>query len=201
MELLLSICLGLGLSAACGFRVFVPMLVMSIAANAGHLHLLPAFAWIGSPAAIVAFGVATAIEVGGYYIPWVDHLLDTAATPAAVRSAQRPTACRLCEARDTSRIATASQPTGRTTSRTSSSANGTRFETDVNARCTAGYKPVEYHRSTMDGDSGSTAAATPATRMHRIQTRRTAPFTVLRANLFHTTSVISAVYADYTAAT
>jgi len=84
MELLLSICLGLGLSAACGFRVFVPMLVMSIAANSGHLNLIPAFAWIGSPAAIVAFAVATALEVAGYYIPWLDHFLDTLATPAAV---------------------------------------------------------------------------------------------------------------------
>jgi hypothetical protein len=84
MELLLSICLGLGLSAACGFRVFVPLLVMSIAANAGHLHLVPAFAWIGSPAALVAFGVATVLEIGGYYIPWLDHFLDTVATPAAV---------------------------------------------------------------------------------------------------------------------
>ncbi len=84
MELLLSICVGVGLSAACGFRVFVPLLVMSVAANAGHLHLAPSFAWIGSPAALVAFGLATALEVGGYYIPWLDHFLDTLATPAAV---------------------------------------------------------------------------------------------------------------------
>jgi hypothetical protein len=84
MEFLLSICIGIGLSAACGFRVFVPMLVMSIAANAGHLHLAPAFAWIGSPAALVAFGLATALEITGYYIPWLDHLLDTLATPAAI---------------------------------------------------------------------------------------------------------------------
>jgi hypothetical protein len=84
MELLLSICVGIGLSAACGFRVFVPMLVMSIAANSGHLQLASSFAWIGSPAALIAFGLATALEVTGYYVPWLDHFLDSIATPAAI---------------------------------------------------------------------------------------------------------------------
>jgi hypothetical protein len=84
MELLLSICIGVGLSAACGFRVFVPLLVTSIAANSGHLHLVPAFHWIATPAALVTFSVATVLEIGGYYIPWLDHFLDVLATPAAV---------------------------------------------------------------------------------------------------------------------
>jgi uncharacterized protein DUF4126 len=81
---LLSICLGVGLSAACGFRVFVPLLVMSIASLSGHLTLTPGFQWIGTYPALITFGVATAVEVAGYYIPWVDHALDTIATPAAV---------------------------------------------------------------------------------------------------------------------
>ena len=84
MELLLSVCIGLGLSAACGFRIFVPLLVTSIAAHSGHLNLASSFQWIGSPAALTAFSIATALEIGGYYIPWVDHFLDTVATPAAV---------------------------------------------------------------------------------------------------------------------
>ena len=84
MELLLSLCVGLGLSAACGFRVFVPLLVTSIAAHSGHLHLAPSFAWIGSPAALTAFSLATALEIGGYYVPWLDHFLDAVASPAAV---------------------------------------------------------------------------------------------------------------------
>ena len=84
MEVLLSICLGIGLSAACGFRVFVPLLVMSIAALSGHLHLAHGFEWIGSYPALIAFSVATALEIAGYYIPWLDHLLDTIATPAAI---------------------------------------------------------------------------------------------------------------------
>src|SRR5438067_3098081 len=84
MDLLLSVCIGIGLSAACGFRIFVPLLFMSIAANSGHLHLAPSFGWIGSTGALVAFGVATVLEVGAYYIPWLDHFLDTLATPAAI---------------------------------------------------------------------------------------------------------------------
>jgi hypothetical protein len=84
MEFLLSLCVGLGLSAACGFRVFVPLLVMSIAVKGGYLTLSPGFAWIGSDTALIAFGIATALEIAGYYVPWVDNFLDTVATPAAV---------------------------------------------------------------------------------------------------------------------
>jgi len=84
METLMSICLGIGLSAACGFRVFVPLLVMSIASLSGHLTLAHGFEWIGSYPALVTFSIATCLEVAGYYIPWVDHVLDTLATPAAL---------------------------------------------------------------------------------------------------------------------
>jgi Domain of unknown function (DUF4126) len=87
MDGLLSIGLGLGLSAACGFRVFVPLLVMSLAALSGHLHLAPGFEWIGTVPALLAFATATLIEILAYSIPWLDHLLDTLATPAAVLAA------------------------------------------------------------------------------------------------------------------
>jgi hypothetical protein len=84
MELVLSICLGIGLSAACGFRVFVPLLAMSIAALAGHLGLAPGFEWIGTWPAFACFLTATILEVAAYYVPWLDNLLDSIATPAAV---------------------------------------------------------------------------------------------------------------------
>jgi hypothetical protein len=84
METLLSVCLGIGLSAACGFRVFVPLLIMSIASMSGHLTLAHGFQWIGTYPALMTFSVATGLEITGYYIPWFDHLLDTLATPAAV---------------------------------------------------------------------------------------------------------------------
>jgi hypothetical protein len=84
METLTCICLGIGLSAACGFRVFVPLLFMSMASLSGHLTLSSGFAWIGTYPALITFGVATGLEIAGYYVPWVDHLLDTLATPAAI---------------------------------------------------------------------------------------------------------------------
>ena len=84
METLLGVAVGLGLSAACGFRVFVPLLAMNLASLTGHLHLASGFTWIGNSSATVAFATATIIEVFGYYIPWLDHALDVAATPAAV---------------------------------------------------------------------------------------------------------------------
>ncbi len=84
MELLLSLCIGVGLSAACGFRVFVPLLIMSIAAKTGHLTLMPAFQWIGSDIALWTFAIATIIEIGAYYIPFLGHALDVIATPAAI---------------------------------------------------------------------------------------------------------------------
>jgi len=84
MDTFLGIAVGLGLSAACGFRVFVPLLVMNLASLGGQLHLASGLAWIGSYYATVAFATATIVEVFGYYIPWVDHALDVAATPAAI---------------------------------------------------------------------------------------------------------------------
>ena len=84
METLLSICVGIGLSAACGFRVFVPLFVMSVASRAGHLTLSPPFEWIGTYPALIAFAIATCVEIAGYYLPWVDNLLDMIATPAAI---------------------------------------------------------------------------------------------------------------------
>jgi len=84
MGTLLSVAVGLGLSAACGFRIFVPMLVMSIAAKAGYLTLAGSFEWIGSTPALIALASATALEIGAYYLPLIDNLLDTVATPAAV---------------------------------------------------------------------------------------------------------------------
>lgn len=84
METLLSILIGLGLSAACGFRVFVPLLIANLASRSGHLVLADGFTWLASDVALWAFGAATVLEIAGYYIPWVDNLLDALATPTAV---------------------------------------------------------------------------------------------------------------------
>jgi hypothetical protein len=84
METAVSIALGIGLAAAAGFRVFVPLLALSIAGLTNTLELSQGFAWIGTVPALIAFGTATVMEVAAYYIPWVDNILDSIATPAAV---------------------------------------------------------------------------------------------------------------------
>ncbi|MNU41011.1 hypothetical protein D3C71_297360 [compost metagenome] len=85
-EIIMAVLLGIGLSASCGFRVFVPMLVTALATHFGWFPgwIHNQFAWMGSMAAIVAFGSASVLEIAAYYIPVVDHALDTIATPLAV---------------------------------------------------------------------------------------------------------------------
>ena len=82
-DLGLSIVLGVALAAATGFRVFLPMLVVSMASYTGHLSLGDGFAWLGTPAALTMLGAAALAEIAAYYIPGVDNLLDALATPAA----------------------------------------------------------------------------------------------------------------------
>ena len=84
MESVLSVIVGLGLAASCGFRVFVPLLVTSVAAIAGYLELAEGFAWIGTWTAFSAFAIAAFLEIAAYYIPWLDNLLDTIASPIGV---------------------------------------------------------------------------------------------------------------------
>ena len=84
MDTVLSIALGIGLAAAVGFRVFLPLLIASVAAHAGHLHLNESFAWLGSLTAVTMLGVAATVEVLADYIPAVDNLLDTVTAPLAL---------------------------------------------------------------------------------------------------------------------
>lgn len=80
----LPLCLGIGLSAAVGFRVFLPFLVMGLLQRF-HLYTLPeGFQWIATNAALLTFGIAAVLEVAAYFIPWLDHLLDTITTPLAM---------------------------------------------------------------------------------------------------------------------
>jgi hypothetical protein len=89
---LVSVAVGLGLAAACGFRVFVPLLIASLAAHFGHLPLAGGFEWLASLPALLALGTATVLEIGAYYMPWLDHALDLVATPAAVLAGMLATA-------------------------------------------------------------------------------------------------------------
>ena len=84
LEIILSLSLGLGLAAACGFRIFIPPLMMGVGSRFDLYNLEGSFIWVGEDWAIAVFAIATLLEIGGYYVPWIDNLLDTVATPAAV---------------------------------------------------------------------------------------------------------------------
>jgi len=79
----LSVVLGIALAAATGFRVFLPMLIVSAAAYTGHLPLDSSFAWLGTPSALAMLSVAALVEILAYYIPVIDNLLDSVSTPAS----------------------------------------------------------------------------------------------------------------------
>jgi uncharacterized membrane protein len=84
LQPLLSIALGVGLAAATGFRVFVPLLIAGLAAHAGWIPLTNSFSWLSSTPALLMLGTAAVVETFAYYIPGVDHLLDVLAGPASI---------------------------------------------------------------------------------------------------------------------
>ena len=83
METVISICLGIGLAASAGFRVFVPLFVLSLATHYGYVPVGESFLWIGSTTAMICLGIATLVEIAAYYVPFIDNLLDTIAIPLA----------------------------------------------------------------------------------------------------------------------
>lgn len=84
LETIISILLGISLAAAVGFRIFVPLLIMSLASMAGFLSLSSGFEWIGTFPALIVFIVASLFEIAAYFIPFFDNLLDTIAAPTAI---------------------------------------------------------------------------------------------------------------------
>jgi hypothetical protein len=83
LETILSICLGIGLAASVGFRVFLPLFALSLAAYFNIWELNESWSWIGGTAALITFGIATLVEIFAYYIPFIDNVLDTIAMPLA----------------------------------------------------------------------------------------------------------------------
>lgn len=83
MELIWSIALGVTLSAAAGFRAFLPLFLLGVMQRydlmAGH-SLGSGFAWISSDTGILCLSVATTVEVLADKIPAVDHALDSLMT-------------------------------------------------------------------------------------------------------------------------
>jgi len=83
-ESLLGIALGIGLAAATGFRIFVPLLIAGLAARFGYLPLGDGFQWLASSTALFTLGTAAVFEMLAYFIPGVDHVLDIIASPATL---------------------------------------------------------------------------------------------------------------------
>lgn len=84
MDAAIAIAVGLGLAAATGLRVFLPLFVLGVAAATGTVPLADGWEWVGSKGALIGLGTAMVLEIAGYYIPWVDQALDVVATPAAI---------------------------------------------------------------------------------------------------------------------
>jgi Domain of unknown function (DUF4126) len=84
LNTMIEVLLAVSLSAAAGFRVFVPLLAMSAAAVLGHFDLPTQLDWAETPQALAMLAIACGLEIGGYYIPWFDHGLDLISTPAAM---------------------------------------------------------------------------------------------------------------------
>lgn len=81
---IISACIGVGLAACCGFRIFVPILIAGMATKLHIIGTMAGFEWISSWPALLLLSVATLVELGAYYIPWLDNALDTLAAPAAI---------------------------------------------------------------------------------------------------------------------
>ncbi len=84
IEIAVAIVTGIGLSAACGFRIFLPLLALNLASMFGYIGLAPGFEWIAGFPVTVAFSLATTLEVVAYYVPWLDNVMDTIASPVSV---------------------------------------------------------------------------------------------------------------------
>ena len=87
-DILVASSLGLGLAAASGFRVFIPPFLYGLFLRLDMVPIsIPMTGiseWMASDIGLIILGVAMIVEILGYYIPWIDNLLDTIASPAAI---------------------------------------------------------------------------------------------------------------------
>lgn len=82
-ETIISIFLGVGLAASVGFRIFLPLFALSLAAHFNFWNLNESWQWIGTFPALITLGIAMFVEIFGYYLPFIDNILDTIAIPLA----------------------------------------------------------------------------------------------------------------------
>jgi Domain of unknown function (DUF4126) len=84
LDLAFPLALGVGLAAATGFRVFLPLFIMGLAVKTGWMPVSEGFAWVATTPALLMFAIAAITEVIAYYVPVLDNLLDGIAGPTAV---------------------------------------------------------------------------------------------------------------------
>ncbi|WP_332018266.1 DUF4126 domain-containing protein [Kaistella sp.] len=80
---IISAFIGIGLAAATGFRVFMPMFAVSLASYLGWIPMNESFDWLAGLPTLITTGIAMIAEILAYYIPFIDHLLDTISVPLA----------------------------------------------------------------------------------------------------------------------
>lgn len=80
---ILSAFIGIGLAAATGFRVFLPMFAVSLASYFNWIPTHESFEWLSGLPALITTGIATLAEVLAYYIPFIDNILDSISVPMA----------------------------------------------------------------------------------------------------------------------
>ena len=83
-ETIFAVITGIGLSAACGLRVFLPFLALNLASMYGYVSLAPGFEWISGYYTTIALASATALEITAYYVPWLDNVMDAIASPVSI---------------------------------------------------------------------------------------------------------------------
>lgn len=79
-----SLAMGIGLSASCGFRVFIPLLAAAIGVKTGFLPVNDTWLWLGSWPSLIILISACIFELLAYYIPFVDNILDAIAAPISI---------------------------------------------------------------------------------------------------------------------
>ncbi|HLR42946.1 MAG TPA: DUF4126 domain-containing protein [Pseudogracilibacillus sp.] len=84
MDTAMAILLGIGLSAAAGFRVFIPLLIVNILAKLSYVTLAENFDWLGSTSATIAVSLAVILELASSVIPVIDNIVKVLATPLAI---------------------------------------------------------------------------------------------------------------------
>ncbi|MDR2232702.1 MAG: DUF4126 domain-containing protein [Tannerella sp.] len=83
LQYVLAAFIGIGLAAATGLRVFLPMFAVSLASYFHWIPVSESFEWLAGLPALIITGIATVVEILAYYIPFIDNLLDSITVPMA----------------------------------------------------------------------------------------------------------------------